>query len=327
MTPLKLTTYRQGDIIPSLPGKSIFHSTELFHVYEKTRGCEPLLIVASRGDKPVGKLLAVIRKSARVFPPSFIRRCEVYENGEFFNEEDNTEDIFSAMLEHLTQLAIQKAFLIEFRNLVSPLFGYKTFRENHYYAVNWLRVHNSLHSKTPEERLKPSRKRQITKAFKNGATIEIAQTEEQITAFYHMLRKVYSSQIRKYFPDLNFFRLLTQQNRQKELARIFLVKYKQKIIGGSLCIYSKENAFLLFSGGMRKTYAWLYPGVLSVWAALEYAYKHHYQHLEFMDAGIPFKPFGYREFILAFGGKQSSTRRWFRLKWDWLNRLACKLYL
>ena len=69
----------------------------------------------------------------------------------------------------------------------------------------------------------------------------------------------------------------------------------------------------------------LYPGVLAVWAALTYAREEGYEHFEFMDAGLPFKKHGYREFILRFGGKQSSTRRWFRFRWKWLNNLyaAC----
>ncbi len=104
-----------------------------------------------------------------------------------------------------------------------------------------------------------------------------------------------------------------------------MVKYKDKIIGGSVCVFSNGNAYLWFSGGMRKTYAFLYPGVLAVWAALTYAREEGYEHFEFMDAGLPFKKHGYREFILRFGGKQSSTRRWFRFRWKWLNNLyaAC----
>lgn len=75
----------------------------------------------------------------------------------------------------------------------------------------------------------------------------------------------------------------------KELAKVFLVKYKGKIIGGSICLFSKESAYLWFSGGMRKTYAFLYPGILAVWAPITYAYEKGYAHLEFMDAGLPFK--------------------------------------
>ena len=295
--PVRLSTYRKGNAIPPLPGTNIFHSTELFHVFEMTRGYEPLLIVAYIGNRPVGKLLAVIRKSVRLFPPAIIKRCEIYGTGEYFDEEQNKEDLFGEILEHLTNEVLCKSFLIEFRNLENPLFGYKAFR------------------------------RQINKALRNGAIMEIADNEKDIQDFSRMLKKAYSSQIRKHFPDIGFFRLLAWQNPEKELAKVFLVKYKGKIIGGSICLFSKESAYLWFSGGMRKTYAFLYPGILSVWAPITYAYEKGYAHLEFMDAGLPFKKHGYRDFILRFGGKQSSTRRWFRFSWKWLNKLLCKFYI
>ena len=76
--PLKLTTYYHGSDIPELPGNNTFHSIELFHIYEATPGYTPLLIVASEAEKPVAKLLAAVRKSARLFPPAIIKRCEVY---------------------------------------------------------------------------------------------------------------------------------------------------------------------------------------------------------------------------------------------------------
>ena len=202
--PVRLSTYRKGNAIPPLPGTNIFHSTELFHVFEMTRGYEPLLIVAYIGNRPVGKLLAVIRKSMRLFPPAIIKRCEIYGTGEYFDEEQNKEDLFGEILEHLTNEVLCKSFLIEFRNLENPLFGYKAFRKNNYFAINWLRVRNSLHSKAPYERLSMSRRRQINKALRNGAIMEIADNEKDIQDFSRMLKKAYSSQIRKHFPDIGF---------------------------------------------------------------------------------------------------------------------------
>lgn len=324
--PVRLSTYHKGDSLPPLPGATVFHSSELFHVFEMTRGYEPVLIVASVDGRPVAKLLAVIRKSVRLFPPSIIKRCEIYGTGEYFDPASDKEELFGEMLEHLTHEALRKCFLIEFRNLENPLFGYRMFRRNHYFAINWLRVHNSLHSKAPYERLSLSRRRQINKALRNGAVIQAAENEDDIREFSLMLKKAYSSQIRKHFPDVDFFRLLAWQSPEKEMAKVFVVKYKDKIIGGSICIFSDQDAYLWFSGGMRTTYALLYPGVLAVWAALTYAHEKGYRHLEFMDAGLPFKKHGYRDFILRFGGKQSSTRRWFRLRWGWLNSLLHQFY-
>ena len=326
--PLKLTTYYQGSEIPDFPGTNTFHSKELFQIYEETPGYTPLLIMASEDGKPVARLLAAIRKSIRIFPPAFIKRCEIYGTGEYLTAEADKERIFGEMLEHLTTEALRNSFLIEFRNLENAMFGYKYFRSNRYFPVNWLRVRNSLHSmKKTEDRFSPSRIRQIKKGLKNGAKVEEAHTVEEIHDFSRMLHKVYSSRIRRYFPANDFFRHMNNMLIKGQQAKIFVVKYKEKIIGGSVCIYSGDDAYLWFSGGMRKTYALQYPGVLAVWKALEDAHQRGFRHMEFMDVGLPFRKHGYRDFVLRFGGKQSSTRRWFRVNWNWLNKLLVKFYV
>ena len=323
---IKLNIIRKSKELSSYHGKSIFHSNEMFKVFENTRGYSPVMAVASEKGHEIGRLLGVIRRSVRFFPPSIIKRCEVYGSGEYADSVKNREELFSIMLDRFTKEVNKRAFLIEFRNIDNSLFGYEAFRRNNFLPINWLRVYNSLHSRTPEERLSASRRRQISKATRNGVHIEIAEKEEDIRFFSLMLKKSYSSKVRKHMPDIGFFLELSRQNPEKEMAKIFLVKYKGKIIGGSLCIFSKDRAYLWFSAGLRKSYAWVYPGVMAVWGAISYAHQAGYDHLEFMDAGLPFKKYGYRDFILRFGGKQTSTRRWFRFRWNWLNRLLCCIY-
>lgn len=324
---LRLTTYYRGNEIPELQGGNTFHSKELFQIFEETPGYTPLLIVATEEGATVARLLAVVRKSIRLFPPAFIKRCEVYGTGEYWVEEPQKEEIFGEMLEHLTTEVMRSSFLIEFRNLENAMFGYKYFRSNNYFSVNWLQVHNSLHNGIKvEARFSPSRLRQIKKGLKNNATVSEAHTIEEIRAFSRMLHHVYSSHIRKHFPSIVFFQHMDTRLIQSNHGKIFIVRYKDKIIGGSACIYSGENAYLWFSGGMRKTYALQYPGILAVWKALTDAQENGYRHLEFMDVGLPFKKHGYRDFVLRFGGKQSSTRRWFRFRWQWLNKLLIKIY-
>lgn len=325
--PLQMTIYRAGSHVPDLPGSDTFHSTELFHIYEATPGYNPLLVVAAQDGKPVAKMLGVVRRSVRLTPPALIRRCEVYGAGEYFVPDNQREAIFGAMLQCLTREALQHSFLIEIRNLDNPRFGYRFFRQNQYFPINWLRVRNSLHDGQPAEaRFSPSRMRQIRKGLKNGAQIRQAHTPEEIQGFAHMLHHVYSFKIRRHFPSLRFFRELERQLVKGELSRIFIVTYKDRIIGGSACVYSGSTAYLWFSGGMRKTFALQYPGILAVWGALKDAKQRGYRHLEFMDVGLPFHKHGYREFVLRFGGRQVSTRRWFRFRWNWFNRLVSKFY-
>ena len=391
----KLVAYRRSEDIPPRREKDLFHSTALFKVYEQTSGYHPILIEVSDGDLPLARLLAVVRRSVRLFPPSIIKRCEVYGFGEYYFAEsadgvrstdgkerdddapeaegalktddvpeaegalktddaprsnENTrfyenigsdedpklesgatpyskEEIFHQMLTFLTRRMLRRCFLIEFRNLDNALFAYNSFRQCGYFPINWLRIHNSLHSKPPYDRLSASRRRQITQALRSGATIATAETEEEVRTLGRLLRRHYTSQIRKHFPGLSFFPQLLRQQAERETGKIFVVKYKGRIIGGSVCLYSGDNAYLLFSGGLRKSHPKQYPGVLAVWAALTYAYDHGYHHMEFMDVGLPFKRHGYRDFLLRFGGAQYSTRRWFRFRWSWLNRLLTYFYI
>lgn len=325
--PLKLTTYYGGSKVPELPGTDTFHSTELFRVYEATPGYTPVLIVASIDGKPVAKLLATVRGSARPFPPGIIKRCEVYGTGEYFGENAGKEAVFGELLQHLTQEALRNCFLIEFRNLDNALSGYKAFRENRYFAINWLRVRNTLRGLSrPEERFSPSRVRQVKKGLKNGANVHEARGPEEVNAFARMLRRLYAFKIRRHFPGLDFFRQLDRRLVKEQQGKIFVVTCKGKVIGGSACVYSGDHAYLWFSGGMRTSYALQYPGILAVWKALADAKGRGYSYLEFMDAGLPFRKHGYREFILRFGGRQISTRRWFRFRWEWLNRMLTCMY-
>ena len=326
MKPIQLMTYRSGSTLPTLPGKSLSCSSELFHVYARTPGYSPILVVASIDGKPVAKLLAVIRRSARLFPPSIIKRCELFGTGEYFDQTLPQDELFGEMLEHLTQEVKNECFLIEVRNLPTALFGHRHFRHNKYFSINWLRVYNSLHSLAPEKRLDSSRLREIRQAQKLGVTTQMAKTKEEIDSFLRLLQLNYSSKLRKHFPDLQLFRLLMQLNTDQETARIFIVKYKERIIGGSFCIYMEDRTHLAFSFGLQKTYRRLHPRTMAIWAAMTDAHQKGYQHFEFMDAGLPFKHTGYRHFLLSFGGKQISTRRWFRFGWEWLNRLAGWLY-
>lgn len=322
---IRLTTYYHAKDVPSLPGTNVFHSTALFQALEQTSGYQPVLLVAYEGDKVVGKLLCTTRSYFHI--TGLLKKTYVYGTGEYFKSSFRREQIFNEMLTYLTSTYREKSFLIEFRNLEEPLFGYRYFRQNGYFPIRWLRVRNSIHHHALDKWMSTSRKRQIQRGLKNGAVMDVARTSDDVYAFFSMLKKYYSSKINQYLPDIGFFLSLFSQPLRCEAGKIFLIRYKDKIIGGAVCLFSDDSAYLLFSGGMRKSYPLLYPGVLAVWNAMTYARRHGYGHFEFMDAGLPFKKYGFRDFILRFGGRQTSSRRWYRVRWPWLNRLLIKVYV
>lgn len=324
---LKLITYYHEEDIPDLPGSNVFYSKEMFQIYEATPKYTPILIVAYNDMTPIAKMLCIIKKNGRIFPSSIISRCVIYGTGEYFNQDIDSELVFKEMLSYITTICLQDSFFIEFRNLQKALFGYKAFRDNGYFPVNWLRVRTSLHNTTNLiEKLSYSRRRQIKKGYSSGAEVYATLQAEEVRDFSKMLKKNYSYKIRKHFPCIEFFENFDEKLVHKGMGRIFIVKYKDKIIGGSVVLFSGNNAYILFSGGMNKTYKKFYPGVLATWKAIECAHIEGYRHIEYMDVGLPFRKHGYREFALRFGGKQKSSRRWFRFRWNFLNNILTKIY-
>lgn len=322
---IRLATYYHAGDVPPLPGKNVFYSTELFRLWEQTPGYRAMLLVAFDGETPIGKLLCLTRRHFCLV--RFVEKTFVFGAGEYFNTSLRKEIIFSEMLSYLTFTYKDRSFMLEFRNLEEPLFAYRYFRENGYFPVRWLRVRNSIHHDALDKWMSSSHRRQIQRALRNGAELDVARNADDVYAFFSMLKKYYSARIYHYLPEIEFFLSLLQQETKRELGKIFLVRYKNRIIGGSVCLFSGEDVYLLFSGGMRKSYPLQYPGVLAVWNAMNYARDHNYCHFEFINAGLPFKKYGYRDFILRFGGKQMSSRRWFRVGWKWLNKLLTRIYV
>lgn len=199
---IRLATYYHAKDVPDLPGSNIFHSTELFHVLEQTNGYCPRLLVAYEGETPIGKLLCILRRSTRLC--RFVEKGYAYGVGEYFSSSYRKEEIFRELLSYFTLQFSERAFILEFRNLEEPLFGYRYFRQNGYFPVRWLRVRNSLHHDSLDKWMSASRKKQISHGLKNGAVIEVAHTKEELKAFFSMLKRYYSPKIHRYLPDIGF---------------------------------------------------------------------------------------------------------------------------
>lgn len=319
----RVSLYSKGDCLPAMPSDNFFHSPELFHIIEKSPGQRPYMAVATDGKgKVVAHMLAFIRQRRSWMPPYLYMQGRIYGEGEYATDV-NREQLFGLMLHAMTRKLRHKlCFFIEFSDLSRKMFGYRLFRREGYFPVNWQEVHNSLHSMPPEERLTQKMRDRIAKIYGMGVETREVQTDEELHQFYRLLNGFYRLKMRRIVPPEDQVRQLYKSDN----GRVFITLYKGKIIGGCVCVFSEGNAYLWYLASKRKSHPLLRPNMMTVWEAIKWSWEHNYAHIFFLDAGLPLHKNPFRDFILSFGGKPVAKYRWFRFSVGWINRLIGFIY-
>jgi len=314
---MQITVYEHAKDAPELKPGSFFHSKELMELCERTPRHKPYMaVVTDDNGLAVAHMLALVYSRMSWLPPYLYSHARVLGEGVYRNGPD--EELFGMMQNELTKALKDKVLYIEFSHLTQKMFGYSSLRNAGYFHVRWMNIHNSLHSRTPEERITHKEMQRVKNAMERGATTKIVETEEEFKAFSKLLRRHHWLKPRRFIPDDTFFRGLQEAGR----CKIFITKYREKVIGCSVCVYDGDDAYLWYSAARRKSFAALHPNAMTYWATIKDAHQSDCKHIRFVDVGLPFRKSLYRDFILRFGGKEVSAYRWFRISIRWVNGFA-----
>lgn len=318
MEPFQVNVITHSNELPELPEQNFFHSVTLFRMYETTSGHRPMMAIAyDREGHIMGHLLAIIRRRGAFMPPYLYSQGRIFGEGVYADGVDQ-EEVFSILLKAVTRRFRRHLCLYtEFSDISTKMFGYRYFRENNYFPIQWQEIHNSLYNRPPEERLTTKMRHRLRQSERLGVITRKIANAEELHAFYKLLHGKKKLKIRRFIPPEKLFMELNKSSH----ADIFITLYKEKIIGGSVCLYSNGNAYLWFAASKQKVYWRLHAQSQTVWNAIKYAYENNYAHMYFLDVGLPFKNTPYKEFILNFGGNPVTKFRWFRFSVHWINSL------
>ncbi len=335
---MNIRVIERSEDLPHLAEGSFFHSSSFFKLLTATPRQKPYLAVAEEDGRIVAHLLATVRYRVSWFPPYYYKHCRILGEGEYStmsvsNNGATTDDslpstgsqqnaLFGQMLHALRHCIGSSVLYIEVSNLGQKMFAYREFRQQNFFPIHWMSIHNSLHSRTPEERIGHRMKSQIEHAYQRGVITKEVETDEEMRSFSLLLRHHHWLKPKRYIPADDFFRMMQQQ----QYGRLYITTYHDHVIGCAAVVYSKCNAYLWYSAFRRKSYAFLHPDVLTIWHTLKDSHRRGFNHLFFLDVGLPFSRNPYREFILRFGGKPTSTLRWFRINIRWVNKLMSWIY-
>ena len=151
-----------------------------------------------------------------------------------------------------------------------------------------------------QHQMSDRRQRELKRAIKNGATVAMAQSEQEIRDWYQILAKLYREKVRTPLFSEEFF----LQFYRNGVGKYFLVKHAGKVIGGMMCpVLEGKALYEWYVCGLDEEYRELYPSVMATNAAIEYAKANHLPLFDFMGAGKPDEPYGVRDFKMEFGGE------------------------
>lgn len=303
----ELDRLKWADFVYNHPQGNIFQSPEMYDVYEKTTGYEPIfLAVADSNHKMLALLLAVIQRDKSGPIGALTTRAIVYGGPLVMSNDLKALDI---LLSQYDDIITKRAIFTQTRNLwdfsdfadVFAGHGYQ-YSEHLNYFIKLTKGQEKLFSN-----LSASKRRQIRKALgTDDLQVTDVQDDRDIIAFYAMLHNHYSKTVRKPLPPIDFFFAIRDILVSRNLAKIFVVKYKDEIIGGMVSPishnYCKRTVYEFYVCGSRK-HNRLYPSVLTTWAPIRWGADNGVDFFDFMGAGKPTADYGVRDFKAKFGGE------------------------
>ena len=325
MSELTINIYTSPSHLPKgLHEENFFHSRLYFLLAKNTPRLKPYMVtVETGGHVIIAQMLALIRYRTSWFPPYLYRHCIILGEGVYDTKyTEQRADLFGMMLEKLTAQIGRWTLYIEVSHLSSKMFAYKQLRKNHYFPVRWNSIHNSLHSRRPEERISKRILQRINSSYERGVITDEVKNEDDFLAFTKLMRRHNRLKPKRYIPADEFFRGLYES----ENGRLYVTRYHGYIIGCSALVYSENQAYLWYAAYRRKTFAFLHPADVTIWHAIKDSHSKGYEHIYFMDVGLPFRKNTFREFLLRFGGKPTSSYRWFHCTIGWINNMLSWFY-
>ena len=329
--------YTSGDTLPEgLMEDNFFHSPQLFALCQQTPRHRPYMVTVENDDGQImAQMLAVVRYRTSWFPPYYYMHCRIMGEGVYkVIEAVGGGSLFGQMIQALTSKLGPRMLYVEVSHLSHKMFGYRQLRAARYFPVRWMSIHNSLHSRTPEERITPALQQRISNAYARGVITDEVKSEDDFKEFMKLLRQHNWLKPKRYIPANEFFHSFTSLPPTDDKAtvtlpengKLYLTRYHNRVVGCSAVVYSNHQAYLWFAAYRRKSFAWVHPRELTIWHAIKDAHARGYEHIFFMDVGLPFRKNKFREFILRFGGKPVTTYRWFRCSIKWINSFLSWIY-
>jgi serine/alanine adding enzyme len=305
---------------------NIFHTPEVFHVYERAAGHSPALWAAVEDQKNGNlgpgeeRILALfvpveitVSTGSRTFLGGPLRRLAtraVVFGSVLAAPGPRGAEALGRLLEAYRQDTDGRLLFTELRN-ITPLDGLQPVLEGHGFAyeehLNYLIDLDRPPEAIMQDISKRTRK-QIRRGLRKGeVVVEEVQDRQGLAECYELLRQTYAA-AQVPLAGASLFEAAYDLLLPRGMVRFFLARVDGKAVACSVDLLYKDRSYGWY-GGTDRHFSAQNPTEILTWHVFEWSAQNGYRIYDFGGAGKPGEEYGVRDFKAKFGGELVSYGR------------------
>jgi lipid II:glycine glycyltransferase (peptidoglycan interpeptide bridge formation enzyme) len=286
------------------PQGNIFHTPDMFEVFQRARGFQPQLrAVVDDGGQVLALLLPVHVTLSDGLISRLTTRVIVY-GSVLCTPGQAGQEALDALLRNYSQEHGQKALFTELRNLadlsaLQPVLNAHGFvHEDHLdYLIDL--------NRTPEQLMQnigPRTRKHIRRALRDGAvTVEEIHDRGLITTAYNLIAKSFAA-ARVPLADRSLFEAAFDILQPRGMAKFLMARVGDTWVATSAELPFKDVIYGWYSG-IDRAYGDSMAGEMLMWHILKWGAESSYKTYDFGGAGKPGEEYAVRNFKAKFGGQ------------------------
>ena len=284
------------------PQGNIFHTSEMFQVFARTKKHRPTLWAVVDSARVLALLLPVqvtlMNRLRRLTTRAVTYGSVLHAPG------PQGQQALDLLLQTYTQQIDGTPLFTELRNLSDLQTAQPTLRARGFVYEEHLNYLIDLRD-GPEAILQNMGRRtrkHIRRGLRRGhVVIQEIKDQDQMNVCYDLLRQTYQA-AQVPLADRSLFQAVFDLLYPKNMARFTLAYVEQTPVAVSVELLYKDIMYGWY-GGMDRAYSSYWPNELLTWHILRWGAENGYNVYDFGGAGKPDEEYGVRDFKAKFGGE------------------------
>ena len=285
------------------PLGNIFHTPQMFQVFERANGYQPQFWAAAHNEKILALFLPVNVSLTRGLLSPLTTRSIAY-GSILFTPSAEGRQALSFLLEAYIREVDGRPLFTELRNLSDMGSAQSIFSQYGFTYEDHLNYLIDL-DRSPEAIFKSigGRTRKYLKRGLNEETVMIEEVRDksQLPLCYDLLKRTYRA-ARVPLADPSLFEAAFDLLYPLGMIRFSLANVKDHPAAVSIDLLYKDIVYGWY-GGIDREFGVYRPGELLTWNVLKWAAESGFKVFDFGGAGKPDEEYGVRDFKSKFGGR------------------------